>query len=362
MRPPAHYDLPNRRRNLPACPNWKKNNDYEVYSIREEIGPIVSRDLKTQELFRKCVTVVKTLTDEQAAQFQQLIDEAVSNNCTNNAQFYQDLKIVLEILEDLTNNENREEMPIIHLPPYIKIAPLKKLNVYPYILNQMHLQRKTTYLESILRNLVRPSANLKDLTNLNPLTVDIVTKTKKKLKGNTKPSKHYQRSAEIREDSEAHEVDKKVAEVERVDEVTKPNLNNKIKIKEEGPRECRDLAEIDGTNKSKLSRLNNRKEILNDKDPGGSNQGKLVKNNKDNNKEKKIARTECPLEGEALNHACERWLERVKNFQITCKWNKESKIKEPLTKKSTKEIVNVDNCSHAVIGVKENKNKVFSLH
>ncbi|CAG8795069.1 21960_t:CDS:2, partial [Gigaspora rosea] len=63
---------------------------------------------------------------------------------------------------------------------------------------------------------------------------------------NTKPSKHYQRSAEIREDSEAHEVDKKVAEVERVDEVTKPNLNNKIKIKEEGPRECRDLAEIDG--------------------------------------------------------------------------------------------------------------------
>ncbi|KAF0510311.1 hypothetical protein F8M41_018423 [Gigaspora margarita] len=86
MRPPAHYDSSNRRRNLPVRPSQKKSNNYEAYSIREEIKHLVNRYSKVEELYNRCVTLAKTLTDEQAA---------------NDVQFYEYLKIVLEILEDL---------------------------------------------------------------------------------------------------------------------------------------------------------------------------------------------------------------------------------------------------------------------
>ncbi|RIB15092.1 hypothetical protein C2G38_2320561 [Gigaspora rosea] len=66
-----------------------------------------------------------------------------------------------------------------------------------------------------------------------------------------------------------------------------------------------------------------------------------------------------PLNGETLIHACERWLRWVKDFQLTYKWNEESKIKKSFTTESTKEIANVDNCSQAIIGVKEDEDNVL---
>ncbi|RIB14088.1 hypothetical protein C2G38_2196149 [Gigaspora rosea] len=384
---------------------------------KRRIGPIVSRDSKTQELYRKCVALVKTLTDEQAAQFQQLVDEAVSNDCTNNAQFYQDLKIVLKILEDLTNNENMEEVPIIYLPLYIQIAPLvKKRNSMTKLQNKKspatdasdtyYAPEETECLSlytqpnaSIKKNhpprayTLKPrsiKSQLKRPNELKPASRGSCYQNGKGSKENTKPVKCYQKSAGTRhvdktdncrpcrksvekdgtrkpnsginismKDNEAHKIDKKVTGIERVDEIIEPGLNNKIEIGKKDPKEYRDLANM---YKLKPSRLNKREGILNNEDLGGNNKEKLVKNGEENNKEKKINKTECPLEREVLNHACERWLEWVKNFQITCKWNKESKIKEPLTMKSTKEIVNVNNCSQAVISVKKDKNNVFSLY
>ncbi|RIB00433.1 hypothetical protein C2G38_2234324 [Gigaspora rosea] len=43
--------------------------------------------------------------DKQAAEFQQLVHEVVGGNYIKDVQFYEDLKIVLEILEDLIDRE-----------------------------------------------------------------------------------------------------------------------------------------------------------------------------------------------------------------------------------------------------------------
>ncbi|RIB20751.1 hypothetical protein C2G38_2302962 [Gigaspora rosea] len=50
----------------------------------------------------------------------------------------------------------------------------------------------------------------------------------------------------------------------------------------------------------------------------------LVEIEEESNKRKNNNKLTKPLDSKALNHACERWLKQVKDFQLTCKWNKES--------------------------------------
>ncbi|RIB29479.1 hypothetical protein C2G38_2155267 [Gigaspora rosea] len=318
MRSPAYYDPSNRRKNLPVRPSQEKNNDHEVYSIRKEIGPIVSRDSNIQKLYRKCVALVKTLTDKQAAQFQQLVDEAVSNDYTDDAQFYQNIEIVLEILEDLTNNENREEVQTIYLPSYIRIAPpVKKRN------STMKLQNKKSPATEAFDTYYAPEET--ECLSISEIRhVD-----RRPWRNNVEKDKAEKPSSGIninRKDNEAYEVDKKVTEIEHVDE-------------------------IDGTNKLKLSRLNKREDILNDEDLGGNNQGKLVKNNKEYNEEKKMNRTESPLEGEALNRACKVWKKKSSSA------NNDNSLEQNIYKESKKICLdNKDNNTKSEIkGHKGNK-------
>ncbi|RIB00427.1 hypothetical protein C2G38_2234338 [Gigaspora rosea] len=77
--------------------------------------------------------------DKQAAEFQQLVHEVVGGNYIKDVQFYEDLKIVLEILEDLIDRERimknsdknlqnfRNNKETEYLSLYIKqTAPMKK--------------------------------------------------------------------------------------------------------------------------------------------------------------------------------------------------------------------------------------------
>ncbi|RIB14796.1 hypothetical protein C2G38_2194048 [Gigaspora rosea] len=116
MGPSALYDLPNQRRNL------------LVHSIKE--------------LYNKCVILAKSFINKQATEFQQLVYKVVGGNYINDVQFYEDLKIVLEILEDLIDREkpcskkypkylqkSRDKEETEYLSLYIKLtAPIKKNN------------------------------------------------------------------------------------------------------------------------------------------------------------------------------------------------------------------------------------------
>ncbi|RIB21504.1 hypothetical protein C2G38_2176427 [Gigaspora rosea] len=324
------------------------------------------RNLPVEELYNKCATLVKTLTDEHAAEFRQLVNEAIGNDYVDDVQFYQNLKIVIEILEDLIDGGEIIPKPVYHEGK--SSSPCEEFpSVAPFPKNCPKKSQDSGDKEEpeCLSLCTQPNASIKKnhppyTYALKPCSVKYQFKRPRELKlinrgycyqngkgikENTKLVNHYRKSAEIghvnrinnrrpcyntvnkngagkpssgininREDNEAYEVDKKVAEVERVDEVT--NL-----------WECQDLAEVDSTNKSKLSRLNKKEEILKDKGPGGTNQEKLAKNDEENNEEKKISRTKRILEGEALNHACEIWKKKVKNFQRKAKQNKE--VKEP---------------------------------
>ncbi|RIB14307.1 hypothetical protein C2G38_2195528 [Gigaspora rosea] len=73
----------------------------------------------------------------------------------------------------------------------------------------------------------------------------------------------------------------------------------------------------------------------------------------------KLTKFEEIVEDKALEENDQKMLVEVKDESSERKNN--NKLTKPLDK-STKEIVNVDNCSRAVIGVKEDEDNVFSLY
>ncbi|RIB09294.1 hypothetical protein C2G38_2209310 [Gigaspora rosea] len=140
----SHFYLPNRRRNLPVRSSWKKNKGHEVYSIREEIRHVVSKYSKVAELYNKCATLAKTLTDEQAAEFRQLVNKAIRNDYVDDVQFYQNLKIVIEILEDLIDGggivkNSGSIIPILYLSldtqtqSTVKKSPVASVKSFPSV-------------------------------------------------------------------------------------------------------------------------------------------------------------------------------------------------------------------------------------
>ncbi|RIB11935.1 hypothetical protein C2G38_2259711 [Gigaspora rosea] len=90
-------------------------------------------------------------------------------------------------------------------------------------------------------------------------------------------------------------------------------------------------------------------EIVEDKALEKNDREILIKVEDGRNERKNSDQLTKPLDGKTLNHACERWLEWVKDFRMTCKWYKTHKIKESLTTESIKEIASVNNCNRAEI-------------
>ncbi|RIB11099.1 hypothetical protein C2G38_2204344 [Gigaspora rosea] len=276
IKPHRHSYLLNRRRNPLVRPSWKKNNSHKIYSIREEIRHEVSKYSKVEEIYNKYATLAKTLTNEQAAKFQQLVHEVVGGDYINDVQFYEDLKIVLEILEDLIDRERivknsesskgvtrfRDKEEPEYLSLYIQINASVKKDCSPQVSN---CYRNDT---GISKN---KTSGIEDEIKAYP---------------------YYQQSAKISK-QEMDESNKK-GDKEITNELTKFEEMFEDKAVEE-----------------------------NDEIEEESNK------RKNNNKLTKL------LNGEALNHACKRWLKQVKDFQLTCKWDKE---------------------------IKEDKDKVFSLH
>ncbi|RIB21775.1 hypothetical protein C2G38_2175641 [Gigaspora rosea] len=76
-------------------------------------GPEVKR------LEKKCATLLEILTEEQAAEVQEIINEVFGNSEIREEQVPQALNFMVKILEDVTEEEEEDT---VYLPPYIKVS------------------------------------------------------------------------------------------------------------------------------------------------------------------------------------------------------------------------------------------------
>ncbi|KAF0388616.1 hypothetical protein F8M41_010998 [Gigaspora margarita] len=323
IRPPAHYDLPNRRRNLLVRPSQKKSNNYKAYSIREEIKHVVNRYSKVEEYPNP--STVKKSPVAPAQKFSSI------KPCPN--KWSKDLP------------ESRDKKEAEYLFPYAQVNASKKKYCPPQVYNQK--------IPSMKPRLKRPKE---------PKTINsgYCYQDEKEVEENTEAFKYYQQSAEIGhaektynhgpccnkiekdklgepnskadinpEDIKALKVIEKVAEMDHMDKIFE-SKDVKVLDEEYYMEKAPDdelLGILWKNYSSPTICFNNMEEIqtkeINPKEeplepklepslagvPDKSDCEMLVEDN--SNQEKNINRAKRPLEGEALHLACAEWMKKL---------------------------------------------------